>query len=89
MPAITLTLAHLDALHPCSSRRSAAVAKIGAWDAPITAAQAAAAGIDLSDLVWVASSLAIEDKDVERRSPTCPVHGRDPNQARDMREVAA
>lgn len=23
-----------------------------------------------------------------RRSPTCPVHGRDPDQARDMREVA-
>lgn len=24
-----------------------------------------------------------------RRSPTCPVHGRDPDQARDMREVAS
>lgn len=66
MPAITITLAQLDELGPCATRRAAMIAALD-WSNPVDAAQAAAAGATLDDLVWVAFALSRHDPDVERR----------------------
>jgi hypothetical protein len=66
--AIGLTYAALARLRPCEERELAAVASIGShWRKTITAAEAAAKGVPLKDLIWVASALSKNDKDIERR----------------------
>ena len=66
MPFFALTLAEVGALNPCAGRYAYALKHLPA-DAPITAAQARAAGCTFDDLVWVAAAQARKDPAVERR----------------------
>jgi len=63
-PAITLT--QLRKLKPCRGRM-AELAPVLPKRGQITAAEAYQAGASFDDLVWVASKVARNDKDVERR----------------------
>ena len=66
--AIGITYKQLEALLPCSSSLSNATKLLGGkWTKSITASEAKDAGISFNDLVWVASALASNDKEVERR----------------------
>ncbi len=71
MSAPTLTYPQLIALRPCEDDRKSVEKLLGGktkWNGKqITAAQAVAAGVSFGNLVWVASAIALTDKDVERR----------------------
>ena len=67
----TLTYPQLIALRPCEDARKRIEKLLGGktkWNGkPITAAQAVAAGVSFDNLIWVASAVALTDKDVEHR----------------------
>jgi len=64
--APAITLAQLRELEPCSNRLAAMEAALPKRRG-VTAAEAYQAGASLNDLVWVASEVARNDKDVARR----------------------
>ena len=66
MIAPTITLAQLSNLKPCGESLKAAE-KVLPKRRRITAAMARDAGFSQSDIIWVLSRLARQDKDVDRR----------------------
>jgi hypothetical protein len=64
--SFALTLARVGELNPCADRYAYALKYLPA-DAPITAAQARAAGCTFDDIAWLASAQARKDPAVERR----------------------
>jgi hypothetical protein len=71
MNAPGLSYDELKALNPCSDRMKRVVKLMGGakkWDGEkITAAQARKAGATFDDIVWAASALSRNDKNIERR----------------------
>ncbi len=65
MGACTLTLDALRKMNPCDDRFS--VIAPAFKGKPMTARQAVNRGAKFSDIVWVAATCAVKDKDVERR----------------------
>lgn len=67
--AITLSIPALRKLEPCPKNYGDAHSKLRAYRkrGPYSAADAKAAGVSFEDVVWAASAVAIESKDVERR----------------------
>jgi len=66
MTAPAITLAAIAKLKPCKNALADARARLPARR-KITAAQARDAGVSFHDILWVISSMACMDKDVERR----------------------
>ena len=68
---LKVTYAEVKALHPCETGLKSAARKLGgvkAWNAKATSfADLRAAGVPFDDLVWLASAIAHESKDIERR----------------------
>ena len=68
---IKVTYAEVKALHPCETGLKSAARKLGgvkAWNIKATSfADLRAAGVPFNDLVWLASAMAHESKDIERR----------------------
>jgi hypothetical protein len=68
MNHVALTHAELLKLKPCGNHLTEAEDRLGGcWTAAITAAQARAAGVPMSDVLWVASALARTAPDIRRR----------------------
>ena len=66
---IAITRAELKALNPCADALRRITKLMGGtkWTGKIDAATARQKGATLDDLAWIASALARNDKDVERR----------------------
>ena len=68
---LKVTYAEVKALHPCETGLKSAARKLGgvkAWNAKATSfADLRAAGVPFDDLVWLASAMAQENQDIERR----------------------
>ena len=66
---IALSIPALRKLGPCSENYRAVYRKLRDYrnKGPYSAADAKAAGVSFEDVVWAASAVAIDNKDVERR----------------------
>jgi len=67
----TLTYSQLKELDPCKDEFASVTAILGdatSWNGkPITAAEARAAGVSMEQVLWAASALARENREIERR----------------------